>query len=58
MTDVVIAHGSSGGGLFDMDGKLVGLCSFMRYMEATEVYQGFSGFTDIKAMNDLLEKYQ
>ncbi|SRR5260221_985891 len=58
MTDVVIAHGSSGGGLFDMDGKLVGLCSFMRYMEPLEVYQGFSGFTDLTAMHKLLNKYE
>lgn len=58
LTDVVIAHGSSGGGLFDMDGKLVGLCSYMHYAEPLEVYQGFAGFTDLKAMHALLEKYK
>lgn len=58
MTDVVIAHGSSGGGLFDEDGQLVGLCSFARYMEATEVFQGVSGFTDLTAMHDLIHKYK
>lgn len=57
MTDVAIAHGSSGGGLFDADGKLVGLCSFMRYMEPVEVFQGISGFTDLGAMHKLLDKY-
>lgn len=58
LTDVVIGHGSSGGGLFDADGKLVGLCAFMRFMEPVEVFQGVSGFTDLNAMHKLLDKYE
>jgi S1-C subfamily serine protease len=57
-TDVVIEHGSSGGGLFDIDGKLVGLASFMRYPAGFPVYSGFSGFTDLDAMHRILEKYE
>lgn len=58
VTDVVIDHGSSGGGLYDADGRLVGLASTIFFPNGMPVFQGFSGFTDIKAMNALLEKYQ
>ncbi len=58
VTDVVIDHGSSGGGLYDADGKLVGLASYMMYPNDVPSYEGFSGFTDIKTMRELIAKYK
>jgi S1-C subfamily serine protease len=55
-TDVVIEHGSSGGGLFDLDGRLVGIASFMWYPSGSPVYA--AGFTSLDAMHKLLEKYE
>lgn len=58
-SDTVMDHGSSGGGLFDADGNLVGLADYMHYPnQFVAVYQGFSGFTDLDAMHKLLEKYE
>lgn len=57
-SDVVIEHGSSGGGLFDANGQLVGLCSMMYLPEGIEVFQGISIWTDLKAIHHLLDKYE
>ncbi len=58
-SDTVMDHGSSGGGLFDASGGLVGLADSMHYPNANVyTYQGFSMFTDIDAMRDLVEKYE
>jgi S1-C subfamily serine protease len=57
-TDTVIEHGSSGGGLFDVDGRLVGLADYLAYPAEIEVFQGFAGFTNIADMHRLIDKYE
>lgn len=57
-SDIVIYHGSSGGGLFDINGKLVGLADGMHFPADYLVYQGFSIFTTLDSMHKLIDKYE
>lgn len=57
-SDTVMDHGSSGGGVFDVDGDLVGLADAMHYPNLMPTYQGFSKFTNLKAMHGLINKYE
>ena len=56
-SDLVIAPGNSGGGVFNSKGELVGLARFMTGPENIPVYQGFSGLTPLKSIRELVEKY-
>lgn len=57
-SDLVIAPGNSGGGVFDSNGKLVGLARFMTGPINLPIYQGFSGLTALQSIRDIVEKYQ
>jgi serine protease Do len=57
-SDLVIAPGNSGGGVFTVNGELVGLARFMTGPENIPVYQGFSGLTSLTSINALVEKYK
>lgn len=57
-SDLVIAPGNSGGGVFNINGELVGLASFMTGPQDIPVYQGFSGLTSLRSIRDLLKKYK
>jgi S1-C subfamily serine protease len=57
-SDLVIAPGNSGGGVFDANGRLVGLARFMWGPMNIPVYQGFSGLTSLYAIREIVEKYR
>lgn len=57
-SDTVMDHGSSGGGLFDCNGDLVGLADKMVYPNGLATYQGYDVFTNLDAMHKLIEKYK
>lgn len=58
LSDLVIAPGSSGGGVFDINGGLVGLARAMVGPYPIPTYQGFSVLTALGKINDLVEKYK
>jgi S1-C subfamily serine protease len=57
-SDLVIAPGNSGGGVFNIDGVLVGLARAMTGPFPIPTYQGFSVLTALDRINDLVEKYK
>jgi S1-C subfamily serine protease len=57
-SDLVIAPGNSGGGVFNVNGELVGLARFMTGPTDLPVYQGFSGLTSLKSIRALVSKYK
>jgi S1-C subfamily serine protease len=57
-SDLVIAPGNSGGGVFDANGRVVGLARAMTGPFPIPIYQGFSVLTALDKINDLLEKYK
>jgi S1-C subfamily serine protease len=57
-SDLVIAPGNSGGGVFDSDGRIIGLARFMTGPFPIPTYQGFSGLTALKAIREIVEKYR
>lgn len=57
-TDAMMAHGSSGGGVYDMSGHLVGLFSMMFYPNRVPTWQGFSGLVRYDEMKKVLDKYE
>jgi S1-C subfamily serine protease len=57
LSDVVIAPGNSGGGVFDSNGRLIGLARAMTGPVNIPVYQGFSVLTNLTAIRALVDKY-
>jgi S1-C subfamily serine protease len=57
-SDLVIAPGNSGGGVFDSKGRIIGLARFMTGPLSIPTYQGFSGLTSLQAIQALIEKYR
>ena len=58
ISTVVIYHGSSGGGVFNSDGELIGLTAAFYYPSEIPVFQGFSSLTKLSDMKSLLENYE
>lgn len=56
-SDICIAPGNSGGGVFNLNGELVGLAKAMTGPQPYPLYQGFSIFTPLDAIIAILEKY-
>lgn len=56
-SDLVVAPGSSGGGVFSREGILVGLARGFTGPFPLPVYQGFTILTDITAARRLLQNY-
>lgn len=56
-SDVVIAPGNSGGGVFTVNGDLVGLARAMTGPFPLPTYQGFSVLTALDAIREIVEKY-
>ena len=57
-SDLVIAPGNSGGGVFNADGILVGLARAMTGPYPIPTYQGFSVLSTLDRINELVEKYR
>jgi len=57
-SDLVIAPGNSGGGVFDINGTLLGLARAMTGPYPIPTYQGFSVLSALDKINDLMEKYR
>lgn len=57
-SDVVIAPGNSGGGVFTIDGDLIGLARAMTGPMPIPVYQGFSVLTTLDSIKAMVEKYR
>jgi len=57
-SDLTIAPGNSGGGVFNVNGELVGLARFMTGPVDVPISQGFSGLTSLRVIRALVEKYR
>jgi len=57
-SDVSIAPGNSGGGVFDINGRLVGLARAMTGPLNIPISQGFSVLTSLKAIREIVSKYE
>lgn len=57
MTDMVIAPGNSGGGVFNCNGQLIGLARAISGYLPIPVYQGFNVVTSLEFTKKLIEKY-
>lgn len=57
-SDVVVAPGNSGGGVFDVNGTLVGLAKGMTGPLNIPTYQGFSVLSPLDAIRELVNKYK
>jgi S1-C subfamily serine protease len=56
-SDVVVAPGNSGGGVFTINGELVGLAKGMTGPLPIPTYQGFSVLTPLDAIRAIVSKY-
>jgi S1-C subfamily serine protease len=57
-SDLAIAPGNSGGGVFTINGDIIGLAEAMTGPFPIPTYQGFSILTSLEATQEILEKYR
>lgn len=57
-SDVVVAPGNSGGGVFNVNGELVGLARGFTGPTKLPTYQGFTVLTTLHSIRALVEKYK